>query len=135
MRILKGHDDRVVISCPADVSIWRPLAESGYPVYSQELILTGVLKLKASVSSFRVCCVSSAVCAPLLDHLGRNAASTTSPEQPIQPRAQVDDDNINHQRCSPPLIATLRNMHDWGSALNVLDLNTFGTGFRPLWIT
>lgn len=44
MRILKGHDDRFVVSCPADVSIWRPLSENGYAVYSQELILTGVLK-------------------------------------------------------------------------------------------
>ncbi|EKM60159.1 uncharacterized protein PHACADRAFT_203428 [Phanerochaete carnosa HHB-10118-sp] len=44
LRILKGHDNRFVVSCPADVSIWRPLAEHGHPIYSQELILTGVLK-------------------------------------------------------------------------------------------
>ena len=44
VRILAGHDKRFVISCPADVSIWRPLSEQGYPIYSQELILTGVLK-------------------------------------------------------------------------------------------
>ena len=44
VRILKGHDNRFVISSPADVSIWRPLSEAGYPIYSQELILTSVLK-------------------------------------------------------------------------------------------
>lgn len=46
LRILKGHDNRFVISSPTEVSIWRPLAESGYPIYSQELILTAVLKQK-----------------------------------------------------------------------------------------
>ena len=43
-RILKGHDNRFVISCAEDLSIWRPLSQHGYPIYSQELILTGVLK-------------------------------------------------------------------------------------------
>ncbi|KAI0328357.1 hypothetical protein GY45DRAFT_1326498 [Cubamyces sp. BRFM 1775] len=44
VRMLNGHDDRFVISCPADVSIWRPLAEHGHPVYTQELILTSALR-------------------------------------------------------------------------------------------
>ena len=44
LRVLKGHQDRFVISHPDDKSIWRPLAEAGYPIYSQELILTGALK-------------------------------------------------------------------------------------------
>lgn len=44
MRILKGHENRFVISTPADVSIWRPLAEHGFPIYSQELVLTSVLR-------------------------------------------------------------------------------------------
>jgi len=32
-----------VISCPEDASIWRPIAEAGHPVYSQELILIAAL--------------------------------------------------------------------------------------------
>ncbi|KAI0355785.1 hypothetical protein OH77DRAFT_1424737 [Trametes cingulata] len=45
VRMLNGHeDDRFVISCPADVNIWRPLAEHGHPVYTQELILTSALR-------------------------------------------------------------------------------------------
>ncbi|KAH9892440.1 hypothetical protein C8Q73DRAFT_698027 [Cubamyces lactineus] len=44
VRMLNGHDDRFVISCPADVSIWRPLVEHGHPVYTQELILTSALR-------------------------------------------------------------------------------------------
>ena len=33
-----------MISCVDDKAIWRPLAEAGYTVYNQELILTGMLK-------------------------------------------------------------------------------------------
>ncbi|KAK7677912.1 hypothetical protein QCA50_019102 [Cerrena zonata] len=44
VRILKANSDRHVISCPDDKAVWRPLAEAGYPVYNQELILTGMLK-------------------------------------------------------------------------------------------
>ncbi|CDO76219.1 hypothetical protein BN946_scf184894.g8 [Trametes cinnabarina] len=44
VRMLSGHEDRLVISCPADVSIWRPLVEHGHPVYTQELILTSALR-------------------------------------------------------------------------------------------
>jgi len=36
-----GH--HYVISCPEDASIWRPIAEAGHPVYSQELILSAAL--------------------------------------------------------------------------------------------
>ncbi|KZT00911.1 uncharacterized protein LAESUDRAFT_731846 [Laetiporus sulphureus 93-53] len=43
LRILNGHDDRYIISTPADISIWRPLAENGYPIYSHELILNAAL--------------------------------------------------------------------------------------------
>jgi len=43
-RILNANPDRHVISCPGDISIWRPIAKSHYPVYTQELILTGALK-------------------------------------------------------------------------------------------
>lgn len=42
-RILKGNKNRHVISCPADQSIWRPLVEEGYTIYSTELILLAVL--------------------------------------------------------------------------------------------
>ncbi|KAG1886464.1 hypothetical protein F4604DRAFT_2043514 [Suillus subluteus] len=34
-RILKGNKNRHVISCPADQSIWRPLVEEGYTIYSR----------------------------------------------------------------------------------------------------
>ncbi|KAG2097274.1 uncharacterized protein F5147DRAFT_583688 [Suillus discolor] len=42
-RILKANRNRHVISCPADQSIWRPLVEEGYTIYSTELILLAVL--------------------------------------------------------------------------------------------
>ncbi|KAG1727036.1 hypothetical protein EDB19DRAFT_1643230 [Suillus lakei] len=42
-RILKANKNRHVISCPADQSIWRPLVEEGYTIYSTELILLAVL--------------------------------------------------------------------------------------------
>lgn len=41
---MKGSENWVVISSPADIAIWRPLAENGFPIYTQELILTGMLK-------------------------------------------------------------------------------------------
>jgi mediator of DNA damage checkpoint protein 1 len=44
VRILKANENRYVVSCPADASIWRPLADSGYAVYSPELLLTGALR-------------------------------------------------------------------------------------------
>ncbi|KAI0630063.1 hypothetical protein C8Q77DRAFT_1063909 [Trametes polyzona] len=44
VRMLNGHDERFVISCPDDVSIWRPLVEHGHNVYTQELILTSALR-------------------------------------------------------------------------------------------
>ncbi|KAI0083353.1 hypothetical protein BDY19DRAFT_1060990 [Irpex rosettiformis] len=43
-RILKGSSNRVVVSSPGDIAIWRPLLEAGFPVYSQELVLTGMLR-------------------------------------------------------------------------------------------
>ncbi|KAG2065402.1 hypothetical protein BDR04DRAFT_1145402 [Suillus decipiens] len=42
-RILKANKSRHVISCPADQSIWRPLVEEGFTIYSTELILLAVL--------------------------------------------------------------------------------------------
>ncbi|KAI6121288.1 hypothetical protein F5141DRAFT_999256, partial [Pisolithus sp. B1] len=44
VRILKAKGNRFVISCPEDVSMWRPLVEEGYKIYSTELILRAVLK-------------------------------------------------------------------------------------------
>ncbi|KAF9219682.1 hypothetical protein BS17DRAFT_788949 [Gyrodon lividus] len=44
VRILKGKENRYVVSCPEDISIWRPLAKEGYTIYSTELILQAVLK-------------------------------------------------------------------------------------------
>ncbi|PFH45698.1 hypothetical protein AMATHDRAFT_71207 [Amanita thiersii Skay4041] len=43
IRILNSNPDRHFISCPEDVSIWRPIS-AHHPVYSQELVLTGALK-------------------------------------------------------------------------------------------
>ncbi|KAH7905875.1 BRCT domain-containing protein [Hygrophoropsis aurantiaca] len=43
-RSLKGKENRYVISCPDDISIWRPLVQGGFTVYSPELLLTGVLR-------------------------------------------------------------------------------------------
>ncbi|KAI0665873.1 hypothetical protein C8Q78DRAFT_480053 [Trametes maxima] len=44
VRMLNGHDDRFVISCTEDISIWRPLVEHGHQIYTQELILTSALR-------------------------------------------------------------------------------------------
>ncbi|TFK90623.1 hypothetical protein K466DRAFT_543199 [Polyporus arcularius HHB13444] len=44
VRVLAGHDNRYVISCPEDVSIWRPLAQHDHKIYTQELILTSALR-------------------------------------------------------------------------------------------
>ncbi|KAI8972183.1 hypothetical protein BD414DRAFT_448733 [Trametes punicea] len=56
VRMLNGHDERLVISCPADVSIWRPLVEHGHSVYTQELILTSALRQELDLEddTFRV---------------------------------------------------------------------------------
>ncbi|PBK91515.1 BRCT domain-containing protein, partial [Armillaria gallica] len=43
IRVLKSSSNRHVISCPEDISIWRPIAQQ-FPVYTQELVLTGALK-------------------------------------------------------------------------------------------
>lgn len=43
-RMLEGHDDRHMMSSPADQHVWRGLAEEGFAVYSPELLLMGVLK-------------------------------------------------------------------------------------------
>lgn len=43
-RVLAGHAERHVVSCPEDRSIWRPVAQAGHQVYNQELILTSALK-------------------------------------------------------------------------------------------
>ncbi|KAK0212813.1 hypothetical protein DFS33DRAFT_1284670 [Desarmillaria ectypa] len=43
IRILKSSSNRHVISCAEDISIWRPIAQQ-FPVYTQELVLTGALK-------------------------------------------------------------------------------------------
>jgi hypothetical protein len=32
-----------VVSCPEDASVWQPIADAGYPIYSQELILIAAL--------------------------------------------------------------------------------------------
>ncbi|PBK74517.1 hypothetical protein ARMSODRAFT_952169 [Armillaria solidipes] len=43
IRVLKSSSNRHVISCDEDISIWRPIAQQ-FPVYTQELVLTGALK-------------------------------------------------------------------------------------------
>ncbi|KAI0033880.1 hypothetical protein K488DRAFT_46775 [Vararia minispora EC-137] len=42
-RVLDGKTDHYVISCDEDISIWRPLSEAGYTIYTTELILTSAL--------------------------------------------------------------------------------------------
>jgi len=45
IRIINASpENRHVISCKEDIAIWRPIAAQGIPIYSQELLLTGVLK-------------------------------------------------------------------------------------------
>ncbi|KAF9237242.1 hypothetical protein BU15DRAFT_48989, partial [Melanogaster broomeanus] len=44
VRMLKGKENRYIVSCPEDRSIWRPLVQEGYTIYSTELILQAVLK-------------------------------------------------------------------------------------------
>jgi hypothetical protein len=43
VRILNANENRHVISCAADRSIWRPLVEEGYTIYSTELVLLALL--------------------------------------------------------------------------------------------
>jgi len=56
VRLLTGHADRHVISCPEDISIWRPLAMQGIPIFTHEFLLIGVLKqeLEWDLKDFRV---------------------------------------------------------------------------------
>ncbi|KAF9051195.1 hypothetical protein BDZ89DRAFT_1057049 [Hymenopellis radicata] len=49
----KMDKTRYVISCPEDSAIWKPLARE-YPIYTQELILTGALKQKIESDKFRL---------------------------------------------------------------------------------
>lgn len=42
--MVTSKSDRYVISCEDDGSIWRAISENGVPVYTKELILTGILK-------------------------------------------------------------------------------------------
>ncbi|KAJ6631463.1 hypothetical protein B0H10DRAFT_2207120 [Mycena sp. CBHHK59/15] len=55
LRILETNPGRHVISCPEDARIWRPLA-AVHPIYTQELVLNGVLKQQVDWDdeSFRV---------------------------------------------------------------------------------
>ncbi|THH15096.1 hypothetical protein EW146_g5335 [Bondarzewia mesenterica] len=43
VRVLNSKSKRFVVSCPEDVSIWRPLSQGGYKIFSQELLLNGAL--------------------------------------------------------------------------------------------
>jgi len=43
VRMLNANKSRHVISCPADQSIWQPLVEEGYTIYSKELVLQAIL--------------------------------------------------------------------------------------------
>ncbi|KAF8987641.1 hypothetical protein BDQ17DRAFT_1435488 [Cyathus striatus] len=44
IRILSASEDRHVISCPEDASIWRPLSNHNFAIYLPELVLMGALK-------------------------------------------------------------------------------------------
>ena len=43
-RLLTSKPERYIISCKEDGSIWRAIAENEVPIYTKELILTGVLE-------------------------------------------------------------------------------------------
>jgi hypothetical protein len=42
--MVTSKPDRYVISCEDDGSLWRAIAENDVPIYTKELILTGILK-------------------------------------------------------------------------------------------
>ncbi|KAF8647813.1 hypothetical protein AX16_006533 [Volvariella volvacea WC 439] len=44
VRMLSANRDRYVVSCPEDVSIWRPIAIAGHAIYLPEFLLTSVLR-------------------------------------------------------------------------------------------
>ncbi|KAF5344832.1 hypothetical protein D9756_011094 [Leucocoprinus leucothites] len=56
VRQLTGHADRHIISCAEDISIWRPLAAQGVPIYMHKFLLIGVLRqeLDWDLMEFRV---------------------------------------------------------------------------------
>ena len=43
-RTVTSKPDRYVISCEDDGTIWRAISENDVPIYTKELILTGILK-------------------------------------------------------------------------------------------
>ncbi|KAF9037073.1 hypothetical protein BJ165DRAFT_1375475 [Panaeolus papilionaceus] len=43
-RMIKGHENRYLISCPEDKPIWSRFSNQDIPVYSHELILNGALR-------------------------------------------------------------------------------------------
>ena len=50
-RMLEGNDKRHVLSSPADKQVWRTLAEEGFPIYSPEVLLMGVLRQRIEWSN------------------------------------------------------------------------------------
>jgi hypothetical protein len=59
VRALSGKSSgqqHFVISCAEDVSIWRPIAEAGHAIYSQELLLSAALtqEMHLNEEEFRV---------------------------------------------------------------------------------
>ncbi|KAI0246563.1 hypothetical protein BJV78DRAFT_1253485 [Lactifluus subvellereus] len=52
----KASAHHYVISCPEDASIWRPIAEAGHAIYSQEFILSAALtqEIRLNGEGFRV---------------------------------------------------------------------------------
>ena len=51
----KPSDDTVIISCPEDNKIYKPLLQSGHNVVNKEFILTGVLRQKLEPKLFSLC--------------------------------------------------------------------------------
>lgn len=49
--ISTAPDTRHVVSCADDISIWRPLANAGINVYTQELLLNGALRQEVDYDS------------------------------------------------------------------------------------
>lgn len=59
VRALSGKSSgqqHFVISCAEDDSIWRPIAEAGHAIYSQELVLSAALtqEIDLNEEEFRV---------------------------------------------------------------------------------
>lgn len=54
LRLIQNGNNRYVISCMEDISIWRNMAENGIEIYTPEFVLMGVLTQKLDYEKYRV---------------------------------------------------------------------------------